>query len=244
MLDFPTNPTLDQTYSFGGRTWRWNGTGWQLVAGAVPANSVDNAALVDGAVGTSKLADNAVTAGKIVDGAVGTAELADGSVTAGKIADGATNRLVQETAKSASGSNVEFTGIPSWVKRITLLLHGVSTSGTAGIRIHLGTSGGYETTNYASVSDVFSTTLTTTGATDGFQVTNTTNTTDLYSATAIITNITGNTWLCQIVGLRATSSFILSAGSKALGGVLTRLRVAAGSGSSFDAGTMNILYEG
>lgn len=242
MLDFPTNPTLNQTYSFGDRTWQWNGTGWQLVAGAVPAGSVGNAALVDGAVDTSKLADNAVTAAKIADGAVGTTELAAESVTADKLAPGAAERLVQETAKTASGGSVEFTSIPSWVKRITLLFHGISTSGTSGIRVQLGTSGSYETSNYTSVGDVFSTSLTTSGATDGFQITNTTNTTDLYSGTMTITNITGNTWIAQCVGARATSSFILSAGSKTLAGVLTRLRV--NGGTSFDAGTMNVLYEG
>lgn len=242
MLDFPTNPTLNQTYSFGSRTWRWNGTGWQLVAGAVPADSVGNAALQDEAVTTSKLAPDSVTADKLAPDSVTADALAPGSVTAEALAEGVAERLVRETAKTASGSAVEFTGIPSWVKRITLLFHGISTSGTSGIRVQLGTSGSYETSNYTSVGDVFSTSLTTSGATDGFQITNTTNTTDLYSGTMTITNITGNTWIAQCVGARATSSFILSAGSKALGGVLTRLRV--NGGTSFDAGTMNVLYEG
>jgi hypothetical protein len=29
-LNFPTNPSLNQIYSFGGKTWFWNGYGWQL----------------------------------------------------------------------------------------------------------------------------------------------------------------------------------------------------------------------
>lgn len=31
-LNFPSNPTLNQVYSFGGKTWIWNGLGWQLQA--------------------------------------------------------------------------------------------------------------------------------------------------------------------------------------------------------------------
>jgi len=27
-LNFPSTPTLDQTYSLNGRTWKWNGTSW------------------------------------------------------------------------------------------------------------------------------------------------------------------------------------------------------------------------
>jgi len=30
-LNFPSSPTLNQTYTFEGKTWKWNGTGWQLV---------------------------------------------------------------------------------------------------------------------------------------------------------------------------------------------------------------------
>lgn len=30
-IDFPAAPTTNQTYADGDRTWRYNGTGWQLV---------------------------------------------------------------------------------------------------------------------------------------------------------------------------------------------------------------------
>ena len=29
-LDFPANPSVNDTYSFGGKTWIWNGDGWAL----------------------------------------------------------------------------------------------------------------------------------------------------------------------------------------------------------------------
>lgn len=31
MIDFPSSPTVDQTYTFNGRTWKWNGSGWEIV---------------------------------------------------------------------------------------------------------------------------------------------------------------------------------------------------------------------
>ena len=30
ILNFPTSPALNDTYSFNGKTWVWNGQGWQL----------------------------------------------------------------------------------------------------------------------------------------------------------------------------------------------------------------------
>ena len=29
-INFPSSPAVSQTYTFGGRTWRWNGVGWQV----------------------------------------------------------------------------------------------------------------------------------------------------------------------------------------------------------------------
>lgn len=168
------------------------------------------------------------------------AMVSDSTITTDDLAPG-TAAMVQNTAKAATGTSVEFTGIPTWVKRVTVLLSGISTSNTNAIRLHLGTASGFEITGYASIGDVFSTTLSPSGATDGFQITNTTNTTDLYSATITITNVTGNTWLAQLVGVRGINSFLLSAGSKTLAGVLTQLRV---TGATFDAGTINTIYEG
>ena len=39
---------------------------------------------------------------------------------------------------STSGTSVDFTSIPSWVKRITVMFNGVSTSGTSNPLVQLG----------------------------------------------------------------------------------------------------------
>lgn len=223
MLDFPASPALNQTYSFGGRTWRWNGTGWQLVSGEFP-----------------EIPAGGITAGMLAPDAVTAEALAPASVTPEALAPGLLSRMVRATAIPATGKDIDITGIPDWALRVTLLFSGISMSNTQAVRVQLGTASQIEASGYASVGDVFSTTLTPAGATNGFQITNTSNATDLYSGTMTISNITGNTWVAQCVGVRATSSFILSAGSKTLNGVLTRLRLAG----DFDAGTLNLIYEG
>ena len=51
---------------------------------------------------------------------------------------------------TTSGTSHDFTSIPSWVKRITVMFSGVSTNGTSFVQIQLGDSGGIETTGYNS----------------------------------------------------------------------------------------------
>jgi hypothetical protein len=29
-LDFPSSPSVNNTYSFGGKTWKWNGAAWEV----------------------------------------------------------------------------------------------------------------------------------------------------------------------------------------------------------------------
>jgi len=52
---------------------------------------------------------------------------------------------------STSGTSIDFTGIPSWVKRITVMFNGVSTNSTNPIQVQIG-SGSYTTTSYTGRS--------------------------------------------------------------------------------------------
>jgi hypothetical protein len=145
---------------------------------------------------------------------------------------------------STSGTSIDFTGLPSWVKRITVMFNGVSTSGTSAILIQLGDSGGVEITGYVSTGTSAGNTVATTNSTAGFIV---------YAVVASHTNsghyvftlVSGNTWIGSGVFKNATGTTCFGAGDKTTSSTLDRVRITTVNGTdTFDGGTVNILYEG
>ena len=53
-LNFPNSPSLNDTHSVGDRTWKWNGTGWQLLNSS---QLFSNATLDYGLITTASDAD-------------------------------------------------------------------------------------------------------------------------------------------------------------------------------------------
>jgi hypothetical protein len=153
--------------------------------------------------------------------------------------------LISGTAvASTSGTSVSFTDIPSWVKRITVMFQGVSTSGTSNKQVQIG-SGSFTTSGYASSYVTFSTsTLGAATFSTGFPLYNIVAA-DNISGMLILTLLTGNTWVASAnVATTGANPFGASAGSIALGGTLDRVRVTTVNGTdTFDAGNINILYE-
>jgi len=56
-LDFPSNPSVNDTYSNSGRTWKWNGSGWELTANAL----ISSALIQDDAVTYAKIQNVSAT---------------------------------------------------------------------------------------------------------------------------------------------------------------------------------------
>lgn len=163
---------------------------------------------------------------------------------------GAYGQLKSGTAvASTSGTAIDFTSIPSWVKRITVMFSGVSTNGTSGFSMQLGTSGGFETSGYSG-SSLYSTTGTPTASQNSTSFiiagTSTAAATTLHGIiTLALLNASTNTWAEQSSMGGSNNNFMyFGAGSKALSGVLTQIRISGGGTDTFDAGTINILYEG
>lgn len=150
--------------------------------------------------------------------------------------------LISGTAVTASGTSVDFTSIPSWVKRITVMFSGVSTSGTSVIQIQLGDSDGVETTGYLSTSSTAGGSLS--AITSGFAVC-TPAAASVVSGHCVLTLIgTSNTWVQTSLIKSATNTMAYSAGDKATSATLDRVRITTTGGTdTFDAGTINILYE-
>ena len=149
---------------------------------------------------------------------------------------------------STSGTSIDFTGIPSWVKRVTVMFSGVSTNGSSPIVIRFGTSSGFIATGYiSSVGRMDSTpSIGSESNTTGFIVVGASNTSASVNGNLISTNITGNTWtVSSVVNYLAGANTSYGGGSVALSGTLDRIRITTVNGTdTFDAGSINILYEG
>jgi hypothetical protein len=170
----------------------------------------------------------------------------DGSASV-TINSGAILGITSGTAvASTSGTSVAFTSIPSWVKRITVMFNAISLSSTSSVLVQLGTgSTTYTATGYVGggarfgASSVSSATFTT-----GFALNNATAA-SLIAGSMTITNVTGNTWAASgIFGETSGEFMCMTGGSVPLSAVLTAVQITSVSGTdTFDAGSINILYE-
>jgi hypothetical protein len=158
--------------------------------------------------------------------------------------------LTLATAVTASGTSVDFTGIPSWVKRVTVMFDTISTNGTAVILVQLGDAGGIETTGYdtnaAGVGNAGALGSAGSNFTTGFALTSTNAAASQYHGNIVFNNITGNTWVSSgVLVNNSTGAVMFNSGKKTLSDTLTQVRITTVNGTdTFDAGTINILYEG
>jgi len=176
----------------------------------------------------------------------GTVEIQSNGTTKFTVAStGAYGQITSGTAvASTSGTSIDFTSIPSWVKRVTVLLSGVSLSGSSNFLIQLGDSGGIETTGYQSVSTQAASSVSTFTSTSGFFIGAGTAARS-YDAQMIISNVTGNTWIESQTSYDQTANSCFGCGSKTLSATLDRIRITTANGTdTFDAGSINIQYEG
>jgi hypothetical protein len=185
--------------------------------------------------------DDATT---LTTGVVPTANIADAAVTPAKLSQPLT---LATSVATTSGTSIDFTGIPSWVKRITVMLNGVSTNGGANYLIQLGDAGGIETSGYASSSGLlFSNIANTAGSTAGFNIlTNSSN--HAPSGHMLLTNVSGNVWVASgcVTLAEANNGTVYFGGTKTLSDTLDRIRLTTVNGTdTFDAGEVNIMYEG
>lgn len=159
------------------------------------------------------------------------------------------NALVQGAFQiTTSGTSIEFNGvIPSWARRITVMFSGVSTSGTSGLQIQIGPSGGVETTGYAGLTlAAAAASAGVNSYTSGFVLTTGTDAaTSTRSGAVTITNLADLTWvatggIADTVGLRAVSIQY----AKTIAAALGRLRITTINGTdTFDGGVINIMWE-
>ncbi len=151
--------------------------------------------------------------------------------------------LVSSTTTTTSGTSVQLTSIPSWVRRITVNLSGVSTNGTAQVGVQLGTSSGYETSSY--LGSIFDTAASANFSTGFFDNSGNALSVRHFVFTLTLVDTITNTWMCQISGgFSQAAGCRFGAGSKALSGILDRVRLTTSNGTdAFDSGIVNFIYE-
>ena len=153
--------------------------------------------------------------------------------------------LQRGTSVTASGTSVDFTSIPSWVRRITVMFSAVSTNGTSNPLIQIG-SGSITTSGYVSTGGnaVNNASPQVGSSTAGFLLGEIALSTALLSGTIVITNISGNSWVSNSFGKYLTDRCFFGGGNVTLSGTLDRVRITTVNGTdTFDAGTINIIYE-
>jgi hypothetical protein len=205
--------------------------------------------LVSGTAVTSVATGTGLTGGPITS--TGTIAI-DSTVTTLTGTQTLTNKTIQggtifsgTAVSSTSGTNIDFSSIPSWVKRITVMFKGVSTSGQNLVYVQLGTGVGptFVTTGYDSPNmTTGASTMNTVLSNVGFAVINPSSAGITTSGTFVLTNLTGNTWTgFGSLGETSGTRMFLTTGALALGATLTAVRIT--TTDTFDAGSINILYE-
>jgi hypothetical protein len=149
--------------------------------------------------------------------------------------------LTLMTSQALSGASVDFTGIPSWAKRITVMVDGYST--TSGDPIFQIGSGSIVTTGYLTGRAQGQTTVA------GALISNHIGQLTSWDYSAVTTGVCtlmhmgSNKWVAvthsQMVSV--VSGFSMLVGSITLGGPLDRVRFSCAG--TFDAGTINVMYE-
>jgi hypothetical protein len=147
---------------------------------------------------------------------------------------------------STSGTSIDFTSIPSWVKRITVMFNSTSINGSAGIIVQAG-AGSVTTSGYSGAYGYFINggASVVAALTTGFGAYHNQAAASVQVGMLTITNVSGNIWVSSMNGANTDSNTCYGgSGVVTLGGTLDRIRITTSSGTpTFDAGSINILYE-
>ena len=153
-------------------------------------------------------------------------------------------RITQGTAvASTSGTSIDFTSLPAWVKKITVMFAGVSTNSSSSLLVQIG-SGSFTVTGYSGQCNAGGAL---TAMSTGFMVNSNMSAANLHSGNVSINTLGSNIWSESglVLNQGVASNGCYSGGFLTLSGTLDRVRITTANGTdTFDAGSINILYEG
>ena len=201
-----------------------NGTGsiTGISAGGLPDGCVTNADL-----------ENTGTSGQV---------LTSGGASAAPSWAAATN-LTRMTSVTASGTSLDFTSIPTGVRRITIMFENISWNGGDEGTVRIGDSGGIETSGYTTNCGYFGPGQGTLQHSGGFAFA-TFNAASTFSGHLTLTNPSGNLWVSSHTVTRTNDYYTMSGGGrKELSGTLDRLSITSTANTTYDGGSVNVFYE-
>jgi hypothetical protein len=225
----------------------FSSSGATITGGSI--SGITDLAVADGGTGASSITSNSVIlgngssalSGNLVAPSTSGNVLTSNGTTWTSVA-GAYPLTSGTAVASTSGTSIDFTSIPSWVKRITVMFNSVSTNGGSPFLIQLGDSGGIENTGY--LASAFNT-----GAqsdfTTGVGLQTAVAAAQGYSGCIVSCNVSSNFWAFSgNVGSSGSGNAFTVSGIKELSATLDRVRITTENGTdTFDAGSINILYE-
>jgi hypothetical protein len=150
--------------------------------------------------------------------------------------------VIDASSGSPTEIDIDLSSLPTGISRITLVLDALSTNGTSGIEVRVGTGGTPETTGYTGTVNQ-SNTLTTMST--GFKFDSAASAAAIRCTTMVLCNIDANRWVMSSITGRTDQNVTAYAGGRIdLGGTLDIIRITTlGGTDTFDSGRINILYE-
>jgi len=165
-----------------------------------------------------------------------------GSITPAQLAQPFTSGTA---VASTSGTAIDFTGIPSWVKRITVMLQAVSANSSSNLQVQIGSGSIDITSTYVGHASIVTNSVNQLAFTTGFLLTQQTASVQAYSGamTCSRLNSSTNLWV-ETSSLGGAGGVNFGGGNKSLAGALDRVRITTVDGiTSFTGGSVNIMYE-
>jgi hypothetical protein len=163
-------------------------------------------------------------------------------------ADGLALPLTSGTVLAASGTSLAYSSLPSGIKRITLLIASLQTSGTTTPVLQLSAASTFKTTGYLGSSIATgSASINTVNWTTGFGLTTASYASSVVMHGSIVLNLLNsstNLWTASgVLGRSDGTNSAFIGGSVTLAGTLDGLRLYIDGTQTFTAGSINIFYE-
>lgn len=167
------------------------------------------------------------------------------AVTGTIVVAGQNSAITASTSVSASGTSIDFTSIPNWVRRVSIVFNGVGTNGSSAYLVQIG-SGSVTTSGYSSGGNRAGTASPVTAtSTAGFIINSGASGGGKNGIFTIALMNASNGYVFSGTGYAGSEpNQYVSAGNITLGGVLDRVRITTVNGTdTYNAGSINILYE-